>query len=62
MCAMAVWTIAAEQGTGGDRIAASLAAASEAALLDRSTLALGARELNSDFGHGTGWMTVSSGG
>jgi hypothetical protein len=51
---MAVWTIAAEQGTGGDCIAASLAAASDAALLDRSTLALFARELNPDFGDGNG--------
>ena len=51
---MAVWTIASEEGTGGARIAASLAAASDAALLDRSTLALFARELNPDFGDGNG--------
>jgi hypothetical protein len=48
---MAVWTIAAEEGTGGARIAASIAAASDAALLDRTTLTLFARELNPDVGN-----------
>ena len=47
---MAVWTIAAEEGTGGARVAANLAAAADAALLDRRTLALFARELNPDIG------------
>jgi hypothetical protein len=51
---MAVWTIAAEGGTGGARVAASLAAAADAALLDRSTLALFARELNPDVGDANG--------
>jgi hypothetical protein len=51
---MAVWTIAAEEGTGGARIAASLAATSDAALLDRTTLTLFARELNPDVGDAEG--------
>jgi cytidylate kinase len=51
---MAVWTIAAEEGTGGARIAASLAAASDAALLDRSSLVLFARELSPDIGDARG--------
>jgi hypothetical protein len=45
---MAVWTIAAQEGTGGDRIAADLAAAAGVPLLDRRTLALLARELDPD--------------
>jgi hypothetical protein len=42
---MAVWTIAAQQGTGGERIAAELAAAAGVPLVDRGALALFAHEL-----------------
>jgi hypothetical protein len=45
---MAVWTVSAEQGTGGDRVAASLAAAADVALIDRDALALLAGEINPD--------------
>ena len=51
---MAVWTIAAEARYRWRSVAAQLAASSDAALLDRSTLALFARELNPDFGDGSG--------
>jgi hypothetical protein len=37
---MVVWTISAQEGTGGARVAADLAAAAEVSLLDRETLAL----------------------
>jgi hypothetical protein len=37
---MAVWTISAQEGTGGARIAAALAAAADVSLVDRETLAL----------------------
>jgi hypothetical protein len=47
---MAVWTIAAEEGTGGAQLAARLADAADTALLDRPSLALFARELNPDIG------------
>jgi hypothetical protein len=47
---MAVWTIAAEAGTGGAGVAAGLAAAADTALLDRESLALFARELNPEIG------------
>src|SRR5436853_2145388 len=45
---MAVWTIAAQEGTGGERIAAELAAAAGVPLLDRGTLAVFAHELDPD--------------
>jgi hypothetical protein len=45
---MAVWTVSAEQGTGGDRIAASLAAAADVELIGRDTLALLAHDINPD--------------
>src|SRR5947208_61544 len=49
---MAVWTIAAQEGTGSDGIAAELAASAGVPLLDRRSLALFAheleRELNAD--------------
>jgi hypothetical protein len=47
---MAVWTISAEEGTGGAQVAANLAAAADVALLDRPSLVLFARELNPDVG------------
>ena len=37
---MGVWTISAQEGTGGARVAAELAAAADVSLLDRETLAL----------------------
>jgi hypothetical protein len=43
---MGVWTISAQAGTGGEDIAARLAAAAGVPLLDRKTLALFAHELN----------------
>jgi hypothetical protein len=43
---MAVWTISAQAGTGGEDVAARLAAAAGAPLLDRKTLALYAHRLN----------------
>jgi Cytidylate kinase-like family len=51
---MAVWTIAAEAGTGGAGVAAGLAAAADTALLDRDSLALFARELNPEIGDARG--------
>ena len=45
---MAVWTVSAEQGTGGDRLSASLAAAADVPLFDREALAVLAHELNPD--------------
>src|SRR5712692_5748364 len=45
---MAVWTIAAQEGTGGERIAAELAASADVPLLDRQTLALFAHALDPD--------------
>jgi len=42
---MAVWTIAADEATGGGRGAADLASAAEVPLLDRRTLALLAHDL-----------------
>jgi hypothetical protein len=47
---MAVWTISAQEGTAGDRIAARLAAAAGVPLLDRVSLAAFARELNPEIG------------
>ena len=46
---MAVWTIAAQEGTGGARLAAELAAAAGVPLFDRAALALFARRLDPDF-------------
>jgi hypothetical protein len=43
---MAVWTIAAQEGTGGDRLAAELAAAAGVPLLDRQTLTHFAHDLD----------------
>jgi hypothetical protein len=43
---MAVWTVSAEQGTGGDRISAGLAAAADVELIDRDALALLAHDIN----------------
>jgi hypothetical protein len=43
---MAVWTISAQAGTGGDDVAARLAVAAGVPLLDRKTLALFAHALN----------------
>ena len=43
---MAVWTISAQAGTGGDDLAARLAVAAGVPLLDRKTLALFAHALN----------------
>jgi hypothetical protein len=43
---MAVWTISAQAGTGGEEVAARLAVAAGAPLLDRKTLALFAHQLN----------------
>jgi hypothetical protein len=45
---MSVWTIAAQEGTGGERIAADLAAAAGVPLLDRPALARIAHELDPD--------------
>jgi cytidylate kinase len=45
---MAVWTVSAEQGTGGDRVSAALAAAAGVELIDRDALALLARDINPD--------------
>jgi hypothetical protein len=47
---MAVWTVSAEEGTRGDQFAASLAAASDVPLLDRSALSSLAAELHPDLG------------
>jgi hypothetical protein len=49
---MAVWTVAAEQGTGGDRLSAALAAAADVELLDRDALAVLAHELNPEITDG----------
>jgi hypothetical protein len=46
---MAVWTIAAQEGTGGARLAAALAEAAGVSLLDRQRLALFAHQLDPDF-------------
>jgi hypothetical protein len=52
---MAVWTVSAEQGTGGDRLSASLAAAADVELFDRDGLALLAQEINPEV---TGRATI----
>jgi hypothetical protein len=46
---MAVWTIAAQEGTGGARLAAELAAAAGVIVFDRATLALFARQIDPTF-------------
>jgi Cytidylate kinase-like family len=43
-----VWTIAAQEGTGGARLAAELAGAAEVSLLDRTALAALAHDLDPD--------------
>lgn len=43
---MAVWTISAQEGAGGDRVAAALAAAAEVPLLGRNELAAIAHDLD----------------
>jgi cytidylate kinase len=45
---MTVWTIAAQAGSGGERVAAELAASAGVPLLDRQTLARFAHDLNPD--------------
>jgi cytidylate kinase len=45
---MSVWTIAAQEGTGGERVAAGLAESAGVPLLDRSELAHIAHELDPD--------------
>jgi cytidylate kinase len=45
---MTVWTIAAQEGTGGEHVAAELAAAVGVPLLDRHTLARYAHDLDPD--------------
>ena len=47
---MAVWTISAQAGTAGDRIAACLAASAGVSLVDRASLAAFAHELNPAIG------------
>jgi len=47
---MAVWTISAQAGTAGNRIAACLAAAAAVPLVDRASLAAFAHELNPAIG------------
>ncbi|HET6174057.1 MAG TPA: cytidylate kinase family protein [Gaiellales bacterium] len=47
---MPVWTIAAQEGSGGERVAAALAAAAGASMLDRGTLARFACELDPAIG------------
>jgi hypothetical protein len=47
--ALAVWTIAAQEGTGGSRLATALAAAAGVPLFDRAALALFAHRLDPDF-------------
>jgi hypothetical protein len=49
---MAVWTIAAQEGTGGERVAAELAVAASVSLLDRKALALVAHELDPNLPEG----------
>ena len=46
---MAVWTIAAQEGTGGARVARELAAAAGVPLIDRQELGRFAHELDSTF-------------
>jgi hypothetical protein len=46
---MAVWTISAQRGTGGTRLATELATAAGVPLLDREALALFAQQIDPDF-------------
>jgi hypothetical protein len=46
---MTVWTIAAQEGTGGSRLAAELALAAGVSLLDREALAVSARQIDPEF-------------
>jgi hypothetical protein len=46
---MAVWTIAAQEGAGGARLATELAAAAGVSLLDREALALSAHQIDPNF-------------
>jgi hypothetical protein len=46
---MAVWTISAQEATGGARVAGALAAAADVSLFDRETLALLAHEADPTF-------------
>src|SRR5882757_1292998 len=46
---MTVWTISAQEGTGGTRVAAALAAAAQVPLLDREALSVLAHELDPAF-------------
>jgi cytidylate kinase-like protein len=48
VCTVAIWTIAAQEGAGGERVAAELAAAAGVPLLDRETLAVFAHELEAE--------------
>jgi hypothetical protein len=48
---MAVWTISAQAGTNGSRIAADLATAAGVSLLDREALAVLAHEVDPDLPH-----------
>jgi cytidylate kinase len=45
---MTVWTISAQEGTGGDQLAAELAAAAGVPFIDRDALALLAHEIDQD--------------
>ncbi len=45
---MTVWTISAQRGTGGARLATELATAADIPLLDRDALALFAHEIEPD--------------
>jgi len=45
---MTIWTISAQEGTGGDWVAAELTAAADVPRLDREMLARSAHELNPD--------------
>jgi Cytidylate kinase-like family len=47
---MTVWTISAEEGTGGDQVASGLAAAADVTLLDRPALAHLASQLDPNLG------------
>jgi hypothetical protein len=47
--AMTVWTISAQRGTGGTRLATELATAADIPLLDREALALFAQRIDPDF-------------
>ena len=46
---MGVWTISAQRGTGGTRLASELATAADVHLLDREALALFAQQIDPEF-------------